>query len=859
MMRVTRRDALKIIGATTVIGALGLNLLKDRPFYFRVLGEEKTPTKELSGEWIGTACWIGKQDCGLFARVVDGRLVGLVGDPNNPRNRGRLCPKGVSQIAAVYSPYRVKSPLKRVNEKGRPGEWVEISWDEALDIVADNIRRVMDKNPKLIVWQKGRSKQKSIYDKAFVKTLGITKIGHGAYCSDTGYRACEYTVGLHGVLHPDFRYCKYLIAWGWNIVNAGGNKLCWITWPQELVAARERGMKVVLLDPRREPGGPHVDEWVPIRPGTDLAFWLAVANVLVENGYIDVEFLKKYTNAPFLVKEDGYFIKVDGKELVWDAVSGAAKPYDEPGIDPALEGEYVVDGIRVKPAYQVFKEHISQYTPEWAEGITDVPAETIRRIAIELGENAMIGSSIVVDGVKVPYRPVAVHAYHVSQQELGFQAVRACLIVFMLLGAISVAGGVHIDFPTKQAIHKNYKKLENVKVSNETNFKLEGKYFPINSVNPSMIARVMVNPEKYGVKELPEMMILHMANPLLSFTDQDTLIKAYSKLKFVVVISPWLSETADYFADIVLPTTTLDKFEGPLHTKTFYEDAYTARLAPIPHLFNAKDEADIYAAICDKLGLLDKFIDNVIKEVKIAPEYKDELVDGYRKGELSKRIIDAWARTKGLSEGIEYFKKKGTLYVGKIPANIRYAVLWDPPFLGIKLRLYGEGLKRIRDEMRNIGLDKIYWQDYTPLPTWRKPTLENSPPEYNLYLISFKLIEFKQSRATFIPQLAEIAPEQYVVINRKKGEGLGIRDGDLVWVESHNAVTGETRRIKAKARLIEGIRPDTVGMPHHYGFWVDPVAKDRGPTPNTLFFTSEGYVSMTQDQTFHVKVRIWKA
>ena len=197
--------------------------------------------------------------------------------------------------------------------------------------------------------------------------------------------------------------------------------------------------------------------------------------------------------------------------------------------------------------------------------------------------------------------------------------------------------------------------------------------------------------------------------------------------------------------------------------------------------------------------------------------------------------------------------------MGKISPKVRYPIVWDPPFLGIKLRLYGEGLKRIQDEMKGMGLDKIYWQDYTPLPVWRKPTLEASPPEYNLYLISFKLIEYKQSRATFIPQLAEIAPEQYIAINRKKAEELGIRDGDWVWVESHNAVTGETRRIRAKARLIEGIRPDTVGMPHHYGFWVDPIAKNRGPTPNTLFYSSEGYVSMTQDQTFHVKVKIWKA
>lgn len=857
-MKLTRREVLALIGTTATVSALGYAFSEIQPLYNIFSMARKNPENAIRERWAGTACWIGKQDCGMFARVVDSRVVKLEGDPNNPRNRGTLCPKGVTQLIALYSPYRVKAPLKRVNEKGRPGEFAEISWNEALDIVSEKLREVMKKNPKLIIWQYGRSKQEAVYNNAFVKTLGITSIGHGAYCSDAGYRACEYTVGQHGVLHPDFRYCNYLIAWAWNIVNAGGNMLCWITWPRELVTARERGMKVVLLDPRRESGGPHVDEWVPIKPGTDLAFWLAVANVLVRKGFVDWEFLKKYTNAPFLVKEDGYFFRMDGKEHVWDLNEDKAKPYNDPTVDAALQGEFTIDGTKVKPAFQVFKEHIAKYTPEWASGITGIDAVTIERIATELGENAMIGSKIVVDGVEVPYRPVAVHAYHVSQQELGFQAVRACLIVFMLLGAIMAAGGVHTALLTKPEIHENFEKWEKIKVTYETDFKL-GKYFPILSPNPSMIAKVMLNPEKYGVKELPEVWIVHMANPLLSFLDQQTLIEAYKRLRFVVKITPWLDETADYLADIVLPTTTLDKTEGPLHTNTMYEDAYAARVAPVEPFFQAKDEPDIYAAICDKLGLLDKFIDNVMKALKIKEEYREELLAGYRAGKLSRAIIDAWAKSEGIPGGIKHFEEKGTWYVGKIPAKIRYAAAWDPPFLGIRMRLYGEGLKRIQDNMKKLDIGEIYWRDYTPLPEWREPTMERSPPDYNLYLVSFKTIEFKQSRSTFIPLLVELKPTQRVIMNRKTAEKLGISDDDWVWVEAHNAVTEETKRIKAKAALLEGIRPDTVAMSHHYGFWVDPIAKDRGPTPNTLFFTGEGYVGMTSDQSLNVKVKVWKA
>ncbi len=136
--------------------------------------------------------------------------------------------------------------------------------------------------------------------------------------------------------------------------------------------------------------------------------------------------------------------------------------------------------------------------------------------------------------------------------------------------------------------------------------------------------------------------------------------------------------------------------------------------------------------------------------------------------------------------------------------------------------------------------------------------MNQSPAQYDLCLISHKKVEFKQSRASFIPLLAEIAPEQKVEINPEAARARDIEDGDEVWVESHNALTGETRKIKVKASYVEGIRPDTLSMAHHYGMWVHPWTKGQGPTPNSLFFTGEGYVTNTMDQSFQVKVRVYK-
>ena len=235
-----------------------------------------------------TTCWIGKQDCGMSVRRIDGRVVKFEGLTDHPRNHGTLCPKGQAQIVSIYDPNRVKTPLVRTNAKGVPGEWRKASWDEALAMVAAKYKEVAAEDPKLVLWQKGRSKAKGFYDKAFVKTIGATKLGHGTYCSDTGYRAVEYTTGLHGVLHPDLLNSRYVLSWGWNITNAGGNKFCWITWPRQMVQAREQnGLKIVQIDPRLRPAGPFADEWVPIRPAGDLALALAICRELIAEGFVD--------------------------------------------------------------------------------------------------------------------------------------------------------------------------------------------------------------------------------------------------------------------------------------------------------------------------------------------------------------------------------------------------------------------------------------------------------------------------------------------------------------------------------------------------------------------------------------------
>jgi anaerobic selenocysteine-containing dehydrogenase len=820
-------------------------------------------------DFIATTCWIGKQDCGMIARRIDGRVVKFEGNPTNPRNVGTLCPKGHAQIVSLYDPNRVKWPLIRTNAKGESGEWRQASWDEAIGLVASTVNEVRARDPKLVLWQKGRSKAKKFYDDAFVKAIGSNKLGHGAYCSDAGYRALEYTIGTHAVLHPDFRFCNYMLSWGWNITNAGGNKTCWLTWPRHMVKARERGMKIAHIDPRLRSAGPFADSWLPIRPGTDLALALALSNELIAQGFLDVPYLTRYTNAAFLVKADGTVAKItvgEGDEaadvgLVWDEATGSALPLDE-ATSPALEGEFQVDGEAVKTGFTLYKEHVASNTAEWAAEITGLTAAQIREVATEFGENASIGSTLVVDGVEVPYRPVGIMAYHMAQQELGFQTARAMTMVSMLVGAVGAAGGQLSDYDWK--IYKNYAKFEKFTVEDPPYDYLlsNSKYFPINTGFPGMVARVMNDPDRYGVEELPEVAILHMVNPLSSFPSQPEFIESYKKFKFVAVISPWLSETADYFADVVLPAATIEKFEGPVDASDQYSTATTLRVPPMEPLFESKGEIDIYLDLCEAMGTLygeGGYLEWVNTGLGLVGDNESFAIATDTKPEV-RDIFEHWAQSQGVEDGVAFFEDpaRGVLDKGPRKPTKMYGYVTDPPFGGALHRLYGDSLLDAQRQMRDKGAEKIYWQDYTAFPTWRGLTMDDSPADYEFTLISYHQIEHKQSRTSFIPLLAELAPGARLDISPQSAERLGIADGDTVTVESHNAITGQTRSLTTVAAYCDGLRPDTVAMPHHFGMWTHPGNKGQGASANEIMFTGEGYMTNTADQSFHVKVRVSK-
>lgn len=374
-----------------------------------------------------------------------------------------------------------------------------------------------------------------------------------------------------------------------------------------------------------------------------------------------------------------------------------------------------------------------------------------------------------------------------------------------------------------------------------------------------MFPVTVLEPDKYKIPYRPEDMVLlvHKLNPLMTSRPTDKVIEAWKRFGFVVVVSPFMSETADYAADIVLPSGTLDKLEGPLGVKTLYYSADSVRAPVMNPFYQTKSEIDIYIDLCEKLGKLygkDGFIDRTNKALAIKKEYllpldKKPTVEG---------IIDAWSRSK-YDVDLNAFLSKGVISK-KVSADKLYLSAWKPPFGGVRAHFYLEAFLKLKEELRKRGVPETLWTRYTPYPVWSEPVMEQSPPDYDLYLMDYKMIEHKHSRTGFNPLQKEIASKNPLIMNEKTAKRLGLRDGDLVLVESHNPVTKETRKVRATLAVSQGIRPDTVALSHHFGHFGPHVVPDPDePNVNRLFFYGDGFWDIGSGWFSHVKVKVTRA
>ena len=417
---------------------------------------------KVSDEIRKTTCYMCACRCGINVHMKEGRVAYIEGNRDHPVNRGVLCAKGSAGIMQHLSPARLRAPLKRSGPRGS-GQFEEISWDEALKIVTDRLGPLRDKAPEKLAFFTGRDQSQS-FTSLWAQAYGTPNYAaHGGFCSVNMAAAGIYTMGgaFWEFGQPDWENTQLFMIFGVaedhdsNPIKMGLGRL------------KERGAKVIGVNPIRTGCNAIADEWVGITPGTDGLFILSLIHCLLKAGKIDLSYLAQFTNAPALVNEDpkspdfGLLMRDDETDdlLVIDRRTGKPASYRAEGVKPDLSGKLRHAGLTHRSVFQHIAERYlaDSYAPEAVAEKVGVSAKQIRSIAAQLAHAAFDQAFEIKQPwtdfrghrhETMPGRPVSFHAMRgISAHSNGFQTCRALHVLQILLGSVEVPGGFRFKPP----------------------------------------------------------------------------------------------------------------------------------------------------------------------------------------------------------------------------------------------------------------------------------------------------------------------------------------------------------------------------------------------------------------------------
>lgn len=521
-------------------------------------------------------CGIG---CGILAHVRDGRLVKV--EPGDFPGTGRICSRGLSFPKLVYHPDRLKYPLKRVGERGE-GKWERISWDEAIDTIAGRLKEIGEKH--------GPSSRAFVSTGvgvfANLLTVGFAGASQGTFILPAGLGdsagpcADQVSFGAFMWFGEDYtnRFDRpaFCLVWGNNPAETEPFKWCRIR------EAKERGARVVVIDPRFTTTASKADEYIPIRPGTDAALALGMMNVILDKGLSDTAFLVWHTVAPFLVRNDnGLFLRekdiVSGgsdKYMIWDVKAEGPVTHDTQKKVPALTGTFTANGVTCRTAFQLLSDLIQRYPPRKASEITGVPAATIVQLALAYAAK----------------KPAAIYrgmgctrgSFH---GDLSFRAINT-------LAALT--GNVRLESPSAH-------------VYNMGAFFTHG--FP-SFVTLLQMYEAILTGKPHPIKAL--WMTRHnLANQDPNFNKITK--ELFPKLELIVAVDLFMTTSARY-ADIVLPACSHFEFDDLIASIGSGSHNYLQlQQKVIEPLYECKSDLDNYVALAKRMGI-EGFLDKSVRE-----------------------------------------------------------------------------------------------------------------------------------------------------------------------------------------------------------------------------------------------------
>ncbi|KAF0108119.1 MAG: anaerobic dehydrogenase typically selenocysteine-containing [Anaerolineaceae bacterium] len=591
----SRRDFLKLGGAAAAALAAGSFLPPRAAQAARDAG-----LLDANGDgYIPSMCEMCVWRCGLIAKVKDGRVVKLDGNPEHPHSKGNLCPRGQAGLMNTYDPDRVLTPLIRVGRRGE-GKFRKASWEEALDLTASKMLEIKEKyGAEAMVFSTTHCLTQQQFEN-IMYAFGSPNYGtQRSLCFNAMITAFLLTYGIEEPAR-NYENVEFILMVGRNMMEAIST-----SETSELSHAIDRGAKLVYLDPRYTKTASKAAEWIPIRPGADSAFLLAMINVIVLNDLADCEFVKQYT------------VGCDG----------------------------IQDAMR-------------RYTPEWAEKITGVPADTIERIAREYAA--------------AKHCALAHPGWRTSNFVNSFQTERAIATLNALSGNVLIEGGCLSTDVTEEG--SGLAKPPQPPYPRMSALRLDGTPWKYPLV-----------PLKLGVfQELRDAIItgepyqahgwfISRQNPIQALPDRNKTLEAFAKMDFVATVDIIMNDTA-WYSDVVLPEASyLERYDPllPVDGKAYI------RQPVIEPQGEAKSALWIYKQLSERLGIGDYF------------QYTDE--EDYIRQQL-----------KPLGVSLEEVKEKGYAEMPEEEKNGE--ITFNTP--SGKIELYSETLK-------NAG--------FSPWPTWEEP------------------------------------------------------------------------------------------------------------------------------------------
>ena len=741
---------------------------------------------------VATYCPLCVSRCGARATVMNGTFQ-LHRDPSHPTGDA-LCVKGKSAPDITAHPDRLHYPMKRTNPKGAadPG-WQRISWDEGLATVADRLRVLArDHGPESVVFSSVSPSTSAIVDcvdwiQRLQRAFGSPNyVGSMELCGWGRYLASLYTYGasVPGQYMPDLDRAECILFWGYNPLVS---RLAHATATR---AALRRGAKLVVVDPRQAGLATKADPWLRVRPGTDAALALAITNVMIERGWYDEPFVRRWTNGPLLVRSDtGRLLRAsdlvpDGDSshhVAWDAVAGrpvvvdpAARGTDVDDHDAlALTGRVevpTVDGaVACRPAFDLIAEQCRATSPAVAEEITGVTAAEIERTARVLWE----------------HRPVAFYTWSGLEQHSGTtQIIRAINVLYALTGCLDAPGGNVLFTPVPANPIDGVELLDAAQWAKAIGLSER----PLGPPRFGFVTGVdLYTAALEGHPYRPRALVSFGSNLLMAHGDSARGRDALQTLDFHVHLDLFMSPTAEQ-ADIVLPVTGAFEAEGlniGFEVSQEAQSLVQLRAPLVPPVGEARSDIKIIFDLAARLGLGEHFFGG---DVDAGWTFQLE-----PSGVTLRQLRDDPA---GIRLPLETTHRKyATVNNDGVPAGFSTPTG--------RIELYAEGFL-------DVG--------QPPVPTFTEPALSpRSRPDlahdFPLVLTCAKQLHFCETQHRQVASLRRHAPDPEIELHPDTATARGIAEGD--WVE----ITTPKGSIRARAAFNGTLAPAVVCGQHG---WFEP-------------------------------------